>query len=141
MNEFDKGYWTGFIVALLSVVVGFGTSVLLSGCATINDAPTKLEDCDEFIVRRVEGHARLRTLPIGSGTAVTKDGIILWIQLFNAHSRKIHLEVLVDTDRAEKAAAAEGLKRVGVCDRGGRTWYALSGVAGDVTSKETAKGI
>lgn len=134
-----KRDWTEAYFSLMGFVLGLLLGSFLSGCATSPEV--KLEDCDTFISRRVEQHVAAGAAISQSGTIVTQEGIILYVQLVQVEQKKVILEALVDTELAERAALEEGLKKVGTCDRGGRTWVGFSGVVGVLKGLEADKGI
>lgn len=125
------------IVMILALLIGVITA-LITSCATTNDAPPALEQCDAFMSRRIAGLAKLRTVPVESGTAITVEGVILWVQLVNLGEKRIYAEVLVDTDDAAKAVTKEGLKPSGSCQRGGKAWQAFSGSIGQLKGRDAS---
>jgi hypothetical protein len=109
--------------------------LLLNSCATT--APSAaVQTCDEYVERRVASHAKQGTTVVNSGSEVTTEGIILWMQFASRTSEEIYFDVLVDTELAGAALAKEGLKLVDTCDRGGHTWQIYTSVVKMIKGRE-----
>jgi hypothetical protein len=119
MSSFDKYFLSVCFVALV-LTAAF---VTLVGCATTRQE-IRIETCDAYIERVAKARLVGGGKVANAAVEVTKDGVVLIIQIVN--EGKVFAEVLVDTPTLARRAEEKGMKPAGECERGGKTWQAFS---------------
>lgn len=113
------------IPLLLFVIFLFLFALYFMGCATVQP-----QSCDDYLAKKVDSYLQMQMPMVNGGNIVGSDGVLQYLNFADLAARKIHSEIVVDTDLVAEEFKSHGFKQVGTCKRGDREWIGLHMVSG-----------